>query len=68
MSFQEKVWTNLEYLGAKITKCLITGALKYLSEAAESWHNRKRLISYGMSAFIFNGENKSFNLPIVFFM
>ena len=35
-SFQEKVWTNLEYLGAKITKCLVTGALKYLSEAAES--------------------------------
>ena len=39
-SFQEKVWTNLEYLGAKMTKCLITGALKYLSKAAESWHNR----------------------------
>ena len=30
-----------------------TGAPAYLSEAAESWHNR--FIPYGMSAFILTG-------------
>ena len=51
-----------------MTKWLITGALKYVSEAAESWHNRVMSYAYGMSASIFNGENKPFNLPFVFFM
>ena len=54
-----------------MTKLLITGALKYLSEAAGCLIT-DRVISYGMSAFIINGENKSFNLrhylPIVFVM
>ena len=35
-SFQDKVWANLEYLGTKMTEFLITDALRYLSEAAES--------------------------------
>ena len=41
------------------------GALKYLSEAAESWNNKS---SHILSDFIFNGENKPLNLPIVFVM
>ena len=49
-----------------MTKCLITSALKYLSEAAESLHNRVMSYAYGMSASIFNVENKPLNLPIVF--
>ena len=38
--FKRKSGPNMEYLGTKITKWLIKGALKYLSEAAESRHNR----------------------------
>ena len=37
-----------------------TGAPAYLSEAAESWHNR--FIPYGMSAFILTGCKKAFKL------
>ena len=51
-----------------MTKYLITGALKYISKAAESWHNSVMSYAYGMSASIFNGENKPLNLPIVFVM
>ena len=54
----------MEYLGTKMTRCVIRDALKYLYETAESRHDRSIHIIWYV-AFIFKGENKPFNLPIL---